>query len=93
MSVQTYEQILVATSLPLTTIPAGCHAALVQAETQNIRYRPDGADTDPTAAIGMVLLADDRPTKIQGNLAAFRFIEETATAKLNITYLSDSTAE
>lgn len=90
----TYAQITTLTgSSQLPAIPSGCFSALVQAEAQNVRYRPDGATTAPTATVGMLLIAGDPPTKISGNLAAFRFIEAAVGGKLNIIYEADSTRE
>ena len=58
--------------------------AIVQAETQNVRYRDDGLP--PTAAVGLLLIAGDPPTKFTGNLGLLKFIEATASAKLNVRY-------
>lgn len=77
-------------SKALQSVPNGVVFAEVQAEAQAVRYRHDGATTAPTAAVGMrILTSAVPPTRIYGNkteLAKYRFIEETATAKLNITY-------
>lgn len=68
------------------TIPAGADqramCALVQAESQNVRWRDDG--TNPTASVGSRLLAG-ADMWYEGNLNALRFIEETASAKVNVT--------
>jgi hypothetical protein len=55
--------------------------ALIQAITQNVRYRDDG--TDPTSSEGMVLFAG-QSIWYTGNLRAIRFIEETGGAEVNI---------
>lgn len=65
------------------TVPAGSTLALIQVETQGVRYRDDG--TAPTAAIGMLLNAGDT-LEYTGDLSAIRFIEVLASAKLNVSY-------
>jgi hypothetical protein len=57
--------------------------ALIVAETQNVRWRDDG--TDPTASVGMLLVAGV-PFQYDGDLSRIKFIETTASAKLNISY-------
>lgn len=57
--------------------------ALIVAETQGVRWRDDG--TNPTASVGMPLAAGV-PLQYDGDLARIRFIETTASAKLNISY-------
>jgi hypothetical protein len=55
--------------------------ALIQAVTQNVRYRDDG--TDPTASVGMVIFAG-QSVWYTGNLRKIRFIEEAVGAEINI---------
>lgn len=57
---------------------------LLQAETQNVRWRDDG--TAPTASVGMILIAGDAPYPYDGDLSKIQFIEVTASAKLNVSY-------
>ena len=57
--------------------------ALIQAEDQNVRWRDDG--TDPTASVGMLLEAG-KDMLYTGDLGAIKFIEEAASAKLNVSY-------
>lgn len=57
--------------------------ALIVAETQGVRWRDDG--TDPTASVGMPL-AVGVPLQYDGDLTRIKFIEQTASAKLNISY-------
>lgn len=57
--------------------------ALIIAETQGVRWRDDG--TNPTASVGMPLAAGV-PLQYDGNLTGIKFIEQTASAKLNISY-------
>lgn len=78
-----YQQITnLATATGLTP-PRGATFALIIPETQAIRWRDDG--TDPTSAIGMPL----GPTGIleyDGDLRSIRFIQQAASAVLNISY-------
>lgn len=57
--------------------------ALIIPEGQAIRWRDDG--TAPTASIGMPV-AVGIPIQYDGDLTKIRFIEQTAGAKLNISY-------
>lgn len=57
--------------------------ALIVAETQGVRWRDD--DTAPTASVGMPL-AVGVPLQYDGDLTNIKFIEQTASAKLNISY-------
>ena len=63
------------------------NAVLLQAGAQIIRWRPDGGT--PTASIGMLLPTNQLPYYYDGDLNALRFIEVTASAVLNVTYLED----
>ena len=58
--------------------------ALLQAETQAIRWRDDS--TAPTATVGMILNVGDAPYPYDGDLNAIRFIQVAATATLNVSY-------
>lgn len=79
-----YQQIVGIAAATALTIPPGTAFIEVQAETQAVRYRADG--TDPTAAIGMPLAVGVREIIGIQNLAALKFIEQTASATLNISY-------
>jgi hypothetical protein len=57
--------------------------AIIIAESANVRYRDDGVA--PTASVGMPLAAGVALT-FDGDLAKIRFIEQTASAKLNVLY-------
>ena len=57
--------------------------ALIVAETPGVRWRDDG--TAPTASVGMPLAAGV-PLQYDGDLAKIKFIQQTASAKLNISY-------
>ena len=66
------------------TIPAGTEVVMLQCETQNVRFRDDG--TSPTASVGMLLVTNTIYTFTASNVAAMKFIETTASAKLNILF-------
>jgi len=71
----------------LSSIPSGAQYALINAEDQNVRWRDDG--TNPTASVGMVLEAGDTML-YDMPLSALKVIEETASAKLNVSYYGAS---
>ena len=77
-----YQQILPSASTGLT-VPATATYAIIQAEAQAVRWRDDGVA--PTASVGMVI-ASGGELRYDGNLSTIRFIEATATAKLNVSY-------
>lgn len=82
-----YQQITNLSAATVLTFPVGTTLALITAETQAVRWRDDG--TAPTATVGYPLAAgvELRYTALgQGTL---KFIEQTASAKLNITYYGD----
>lgn len=79
-----YQQITSLSSSTALTVPAGTQMALVQAESQNVRWRDDG--TDPTATIGMLLMAGSTLEYDAAQLSVVEFIEAAASAKLNISY-------
>jgi hypothetical protein len=84
-----YTQVTVLTSaVGVGTIPAGTENVLLQAETQDVRYRDDG--TPPTAAIGMILAAKTMYSFTVAEIARMSFIESAATAKLNISFYGRS---
>ena len=79
-----------ATGLTVPTLgPDGLNAkpvfALIIAEGAPVRWRDDG--TAPTASVGMPL-AVGVPLQYDGDLTKIRFIEQSASAKLNISYYS-----
>lgn len=57
--------------------------AIITAETQAVRWRDD--ETAPTASVGMPLAAG-ATLQYDGDLTKIRFIEQTASARLNISY-------
>lgn len=64
-------------------LAAGARLAVFIAETQAVRWRDDGSD--PTGSVGMPLATGAQWT-YPGNLSAIKFIEQTASAKLNVSY-------
>lgn len=73
-----------ATAFSSTQIPARAKRVLLQAESQNIRFRDDG--TSPTASVGMILYAGATPFEYVGDVEAIKFIETTTSAKLNAAF-------
>jgi hypothetical protein len=59
--------------------------ALIIAEGAPVRWRDD--NTAPTSTVGMPL-AVGVPLQYDGDLTKIRFIEQSASAKLNISYYS-----
>lgn len=57
--------------------------ALIVAEGAPVRWRDD--NTAPTATVGMPL-AIGVPLQYDGDLSKIKFIEQSASAKLNISY-------
>lgn len=78
-----YEQITSLSAAAALTVPAGAAVAVIEAETQAVRWRDDG--TDPTATVGMPL-PTGRVFVYAGALSAIKFIEQAASAKLNVNY-------
>jgi hypothetical protein len=80
-----YEQILSATLAAPTQLnkPAYTKVAYVQVEGGQVRYRDDG--TNPTAAVGM-LLVDGAFLEYAGDLSALTFLTESGAPKLNVSY-------
>jgi hypothetical protein len=88
MDVLGYQQITALSSAVAPTIPAGTRKILAQAEVQHVRWRNDG--TSPTADIGMLILTTaGQPTEfiIDNGFDDLKFIEDAASARLNLTYL------
>lgn len=83
----TNQQITSLSAAQSLTVPANATAALLQAETNNVRIRTDG--TAPTASVGIILVASAAPLLIKGRAALdnLKAIEVTASAKLNVAYL------
>lgn len=79
-----YQQITsLSSAVGLTSIPAGTISVNVQPETQNVRYRDDG--TNPTSSVGMILYVGGVYEFKLAQIASMKFIEVTASAKLNVS--------
>jgi len=57
--------------------------AIITVEAQGIRWRDD--DVDPTASVGMPI-ATGVTLQYDGDLTKIKFIEQTASAKVNVSY-------
>lgn len=57
--------------------------AVITVQTQAVRWRDDG--TAPTASVGMPM-AVGQTLEYDGDLNAIKFIEQTASAALNVSY-------
>lgn len=86
-----YQQITALTTATALTIPVVDPVSgtkmmptfcIVLPESQAVRWRDDGV---PTASVGMPL-AVGQPLKYDGDLTRIKFIEQTASAKINISY-------
>jgi hypothetical protein len=78
-----YQQITSLSSAASLTPPQGATLALIVPETQNVRWRDDG--TNPTASVGMPIFVG-ASLSYDGDFNKIRFIETTASAKLNVSY-------
>lgn len=78
-----YQQITGLSSAQALTVPVGATMAVIIPETQGIRWRDDG--TNPTASVGMPIAAGSI-LSYDGDLKRVRFIEQTASAILNVSY-------
>ncbi len=78
-----YQQITSLSASAALTVPAGATRAIITAEAQGVRWRDDGVA--PTASVGMIL-----PVLVtlsyDGDLNRIRFIEQAASAILNVSY-------
>ena len=78
-----YQQITSLSSATGLTVPQGTTLALIVPETNNVRWRDDG--TAPTASVGMPIYLG-ASLSYDGDFNRIKFIETTASAKLNISY-------
>jgi hypothetical protein len=65
-------------------VPTGSTFCIVQAESQNLRWRDDG--TSPTASVGNVIAAGESVVFAGKQLSTVKLIEVTASAKANISF-------
>jgi len=68
------------------TVPSNATWALIECESQQVRWRDDG--TDPTTTVGHVMSPGDILTYDGTKLSAIKFIEVAASAKLNVSFYS-----
>ncbi len=83
-----YEQVTSLSSAKKLTVPSTQDGvkltfALITVESQAVRWRDDF--TAPTSSVGMRLEVGD-VLEYDGNLNDIQFIEEAASAKLNVSY-------
>lgn len=78
-----YQQITNLSASTALTVPKGATMALIAPLTQGVRWRDDG--TAPTASVGMPISAGAY-ISYDGDLVKIRFIEQTASAELNVSY-------
>lgn len=82
-----YEQITSLSTVQELTPPDEALVALIQATDQNVRWRDDFSinAVNPSATVGLQLLAG-KDLWYTGDLSLIKFIEESASAKLNVSY-------
>jgi hypothetical protein len=86
-----YQQITTLSSATSLTVPVtdlnglSCRPsiAIITPETQAVRWRDDGIA--PTASVGMPLAAGVT-LQYDGDIGQIQFIEQVASAKINISY-------
>lgn len=78
-----YQQIADLSAAEGLAPPAGASFAVVNPESQAVRWRDDG--TPPTASVGMLIPVDGEFT-YQGDLTKIKFIQAASGAKLNVSY-------
>lgn len=71
-------------SLSAVGPPVGATFATFQAETQNIRFRDDGAA--PSTTVGQILIQGQPPTSYTGTMTALSFIDATAGGLLDASF-------
>lgn len=74
---------LALTAATALTVPTGAVMAEICAEAQAVRYRDDG--TAPTASVGIPIAAG-ACIQYVGPLADLKFIQEAASATLDVSY-------
>jgi hypothetical protein len=79
-----YQQIADLSAASALTVPPGANFAIIAAEGAPVRWRDDGVV--PTAAIGVPMATTDSPLQYSGALPKLQFIQQSASAKLNVAY-------
>ena len=87
-----FQQITSLSAAAGLTVPTGGDGltpirAVIHCEAQAVRWRDDG--TAPSATVGMRLQVGQE-LDYDADLTKIKFIEEAASAKLNVTYYRDS---
>lgn len=85
-----YQQITSLSSATGLTIPAGTSKIIVTPTTQAVRWRDDG--TNPTSTVGYPLAAGSELVYTAAQKGSLKFIEQAASAVLNICYYGTKTA-
>jgi hypothetical protein len=88
--VYTVSQACTSSAASLTTIgpPIGATLVLMQAETQNVRWRDDNGA--PTASVGMLLASGGAPFGYSGTISQLHFIQAAASAILDASFYRSS---
>jgi hypothetical protein len=88
--VYTVSQSCTSSAASLTTIgpPIGATLVIMQAETQNIRWRDDNGA--PTAAVGMLMATGAAPFGYAGTISQLHFIQASASAVLDASFYRSS---
>jgi hypothetical protein len=79
-----YQQITDLSGVVTLTVPAGSTMALITPTGQSVRWRMDG--TDPTATVGYPLPVDSELVLTSGQMTSIEFIQQAASAVLNVQY-------
>lgn len=78
-----YQQITSLSAAAALTVPQGATMAVIVPEAQDIRWRDDGVN--PTASVGMPV-AVGAVLSYDGDLNRIRFIQQSASAIINVSY-------
>ena len=78
-----YQQITSLSASTALTVPDGATLAVVTPESQSVRWRDDGIA--PTASVGMPLTLLTT-LSYDGDLKNIRFIQQAASATINVSY-------
>lgn len=79
-----HQQLSSLASATALTVPSRAKYAAIQCTGQPVRYLDSG--TNPTASLGNRILTTSDGLWYTGKLSKLKFIEETASAVLNVLY-------
>jgi hypothetical protein len=79
-----YQQLAVGSGVQTLSIPPWAHGCYLQAETNDVRFRFDGAA--PTTSVGMLIKAGQNPFWFSERLGALQFIGAASPATLNVEF-------